>query len=130
MYSTRTGLVLAFHGCDQSLVEEVLLGKIPLKQSNNKYDWLGPGVYFWDNSPSRALEYATSLRDNPGRSKIKIKNPAVIGAVVDLGHCLDLLDFENLLLLKLGYEILIATNKASGSLIPSNKNVGGSTDFL
>ncbi len=130
MYSTRTGLVLAFHGCDQSVVEDVLLGKTSLKGSNNKYDWLGHGIYFWDNSTARALEYATFLKDNPGRSKKKIITPAVIGAVISLGHCLDLLDFENLELVKLGYEILIATNEVSGSPIPVNKNVGGSKDLL
>lgn len=130
MYSTRPGLVLGFHGCDQSVVDDVLLGRTPLKGSNNKYDWLGHGVYFWDNSASRALEYATLLRDNPGRARKKIINPAVIGAVINLGHCLDLLDYENLKLVRLGYEVLTATNSASGEPIPINKSVGDNKDLL
>ncbi len=36
MYSTRSGLILGFHGCDKSLVEDILLGKINLKDSKNK----------------------------------------------------------------------------------------------
>jgi hypothetical protein len=44
MYSTRTGLVLGFHGCDQSIVDNILLGKENLKQSDNTYDWLGHGI--------------------------------------------------------------------------------------
>jgi hypothetical protein len=130
MYSTRPGLVLAFHGCDQSLVNHVILGSTALKPSTNKYDWLGHGVYFWDNSPARALEFATFLRDNPGKSKSKIINPAVIGAVINLGYCLDLLDFQNLQLVKLGYEILAITNAASGSPIPVNKIAGDNNDLL
>jgi hypothetical protein len=105
MYSTRTGLILAFHGCDQGVVDKVITGKSALTHSTNKYDWLGHGIYFWDNSPSRALEYATFLKENPKRSKQKITQPAVIGAVLNLGFCLDLLDYKNLDFVKLGYEI-------------------------
>jgi len=93
MYSTRTGLILAFHGCDQSVADNVISGKSPLVHRKNKYDWLDHGIYFWNNSPSRALEYATFLKDNPQRSKQKIEHPAVIGAVINLGVCLDLLGY-------------------------------------
>ena len=58
MYTTKTGLILGFHGCDESIVDNILLGKEDLKQSDNTYDWLGHGIYFWENSPSRALEFA------------------------------------------------------------------------
>ncbi|HEX5154283.1 MAG TPA: hypothetical protein VFW07_22700 [Parafilimonas sp.] len=127
MYSTRPGLILAFHGCDQSIVNDILTGNTTLEQSNNKYDWLGHGIYFWDNSPSRALEYATFLKNHPGRAKSRINTPAVIGAVINLGFCLDLLDFENLNLLKLGYELL---STAAGNNMPRNKPVGTSKDLL
>ncbi len=130
MYSTRAGLILAFHGCDQSVVHNVLNDKSPLKTSNNKYDWLGHGIYFWDNSPSRALEYATFLSKYPDRSVRPIKKPAVIGAVINLGYCLDLLDFENLKFLKLGFGLLDATCKSSGIDLPANKNVGTDKDLL
>ena len=96
MYSTRSGLILGFHGCDKSIVEDVLTGKINLKKSENNYDWLGHCIYFWENSPSRALEYAKSLKKYPQRSKNPINEPAVIGAIIDLGYCLDLTDYENL----------------------------------
>ncbi len=127
MYSTRPGLILAFHGCDQSIVNSVLTGKASLQESNNKYDWLGHGIYFWDNSPSRALEYATFLKDHPERSKSRINHPAVIGAVIHLGYCLDLLDFENLQLLKLGFDLL---STAADTNMPKNKFVGTSSDLL
>jgi ribulose-5-phosphate 4-epimerase/fuculose-1-phosphate aldolase len=77
MYITRTGLILGFHGTDQSIVDDVLNGKGDLKERDNVYDWLGHGIYFWDNSPSRAMDWAIELSKRKGS---KIKKPAVIGA--------------------------------------------------
>ena len=130
MYSTGTGLVLGFHGCDKSVVEEVLNNRQSLRGSNNKYDWLGNGVYFWENSPSRALEYANYLKENSTRAVNPIKEPAVIGAVLQFGHCLDLLDYQNLKLLKLGYEILKETYEVSEYELPKNKPVGDIKELL
>ncbi|MCB9233599.1 MAG: hypothetical protein H6581_18220 [Bacteroidia bacterium] len=130
MYSTGTGLILGFHGCDKSVVEKVLNGHQSLKHSNNKYDWLGNGVYFWENSPSRAMEYARHLKKNPERANNPIKEPAVIGAVLKLGNCLDLLDYQNLKLLKFGYEILTESYKFSEFKMPVNKPIGNLNDLL
>ncbi|MDR3328920.1 MAG: hypothetical protein LBS63_02270 [Prevotellaceae bacterium] len=44
MYSTRSGLVLGFHGCDKSVADAVLSGAAALKSSTNSYDWLGYGI--------------------------------------------------------------------------------------
>lgn len=121
MYSTRTGLILAFHGCDASVVKKVLNGEEKLSFSKNDYDWLGFGNYFWDNSPSRALQFAKMLQKYPNtNNNTKITKPAVIGAILNLGYCLDLLDYSNLTLLKLGYDILIQKNTESGEPIPIN----------
>ena len=128
MYSTRPGLILGFHGCDESVALEVLNGKTSLKKSTNSYDWLGHGVYFWENSPSRALEFAEYLQNHPKRSKGTITKPAVIGAVIHLGFCFDLLDFSNLQLLKSGYRILQDTNIWSD--FPQNKSIGGIGELL
>lgn len=124
MYTSRTGLVLGFHGTDESVVQDTLNGKDDLKAQNNIYDWLGHGIYFWDNSPSRALDWAIELskrKDSP------IKKPAVIGAILDLGYCLDLLDYKNLALVKLGYDILESTLSASKAKLPENR---GNTNDL
>ena len=128
MYSTRTGLVLGFHGCDESVAMKVLTGEVPLKKSANNYDWLGHGSYFWENSPSRAMEFAVHLQNFPNRSKGKIEKPAVIGAVIDLGYCLDLLDYENLQMLKLTYEVMLSTSNIAD--FPENKSIGGIGDLL
>jgi hypothetical protein len=129
MYSTKTGLVLGFHGCDKSIINDILLGKKELKQSNNTYDWLGHGIYFWENSPSRAVEFAEFLKNNPQRARTPIKTPSVIGAVIDLGYCLDFTDYSNLQLLKEGYELLkTAIDTLEVKL--TNKPIGENKDLL
>ena len=128
MYSTRSGLVLGFHGCDESVAMKVLTGEEFLKKSVNSYDWLGHGIYFWENSPSRAMEFAEHLQKFPDRSKGKMTKPAVIGAVIDLGFCLDLLDFGNLQTLKTAYRLLLSTSNISD--LPENKYIGGMGDLL
>ena len=129
MYSTKTGLVLGFHGCDESIINDILLGKKELKQSDNTYDWLGHGIYFWENSPSRAVEFAEFLKNNPQRARTPIKSPSVIGAVIDLGYCLDFTDYSNLQLLKGGYELLKTAIDKSGVKL-TNKPIGENKDLL
>ena len=53
--------VLGFHGCDKEVGLGVLNGRIQLKPSNNEWDWLGEGIYFWEHNPLRGLEYAIEI---------------------------------------------------------------------
>jgi len=80
MYTKLPAFVLGFHGCDQSLVDAVVNGRDVLRPSRNDYDWLGHGIYFWENNPGRAYEYAHMLRDHPKRGAGKVRKPAVLGA--------------------------------------------------
>ena len=79
-------VVLAYHGCDAAVAERLLAGE-PFQNSENDYDWLGAGVYFWEYGADRALRFA---RDQQRRGKVS--EPAVVGALVQLGHCFDLMD--------------------------------------
>lgn len=81
-------------------------------------------------SPDRALEYIQFLKDHPSRSKKPIQKPAVIGAVIDLGHCFDLLDYRSLQLLKSSYDVFKSIWEKIGKKLPENKNVGNSEDLL
>ena len=130
MYSTIPGLTLGFHGCDESIVEKILLNQSEFKKSRNLYDWLGHGIYFWENSPSRTLEYAEFLKSHPHRSKKQIKNPAIIGAVLDLGHCLDFTDYQYLEILKETHNTFIEIYKNSEFIIPENKTLKSNSDLL
>ena len=74
------GLTIGFHGCDEEVARTVILNHTELVASQNAYDWLGSGIYFWENDSTRAWEFA----------KDKYKRPCVIGAIINLGYCLDL----------------------------------------
>jgi hypothetical protein len=82
-------LIVAYHGTDESVVRRVLSGKQDLLPSKRDYDWLGNGVYFWEQGPRRALEFAYEMA---ALNRNDVKNPAVIGAYINLGDCLDFLD--------------------------------------
>ena len=101
MYRKAIGrVVYGFHGCDLSTKEAILKNGEYFKESQNEYDWLGSGVYFWENDPQRALEFAESVIKDHKQSKGTIRKPAVIGAIIDLGNCLDLSIRENIQLLE------------------------------
>lgn len=116
-YATYPGYVFGFHGCDESIGEDILRGKVThLSPSKNDYDWLGHGIYFWEANPSRALEFASERADGKPVSKGNISKPFVLGAIIDLGRCLNLLDSRALRELQDAHYILMATQDA----LPSN----------
>jgi|GEM_PF-72246 hypothetical protein len=123
LYSKRSNLVIGFHGCDRSTVERMRKGGM-LDPSTHDYDWLGHGAYFWQNNIQRAWNFAEEVKERTG----KIKEPAVLGAVIDLGHCLDLIDSESLQFLKDAYEVLCKVNAEYGIPLPKNVGVRDSND--
>ena len=129
MYPTKAGLLIGFHGCDKSLRDRIVKGETTLHHSENLYDWLGNGIYFWENNQQRALEFAKELKRNPRGTHI-IKTPAVLGAVIDLGFCLDLLDSEYLKLVSESHATLLVSCKTLGLDMPVNKSIPGSKDLL
>lgn len=127
LYANRPNLTIGFHGCDQSVVDKVIAGKENLLASTNDYDWLGSGIYFWENNEERAMEWAVELSKRPGSS---VKQPAVIGAIIDLGYCFDLTDTAYLKELKKSYDFALEFSRISGIPLPVNKTLGSSTDLL
>ena len=95
-----------------------LTGSSDLLQSDGDYDWLGPGIYFWESDPVRAREWADDKVD-----RLKFAEPFVIGAVIDLGNCLDLLVRENLNLLRVAYDSLAAFHRDIGLELPVNRDL-------
>jgi hypothetical protein len=77
------GPLVGFHGCDRKVGEGVLSGKKKLQPSQNDYDWLGHGIYFWVDSVERGLEWARERSTRPkGQSGTQIRNAYVIGAFI------------------------------------------------
>ena len=58
MYAKLPNLVLGFHGCSIETYQNVIHKQQNLKKSDNKSDWLGNGIYFWEYSYQRAFEWA------------------------------------------------------------------------
>jgi hypothetical protein len=82
---TAPRTVVGYHGCSQQAAEKIL-AEGRFEPSTNAYDWLGEGVYFWEYAPYRALNWAILKCGRTG------EQPAVIGATIRLGRCLNLLD--------------------------------------
>jgi len=121
MYSKLPNAVFGFHGCSVTVYDSVISGDEHLKPSNNAYDWLGNGIYFWENSFERAAEWAKNKYGVDGR---------VVGAILDLGNCLDFTDYRSMEILKLGYEMLKINCDAIGEQIPVNKFGKSQNDLL
>lgn len=104
IYQKSPHFVLGFHGCDKTVADAVLNSQTEhLKPSQNTYDWLGNGVYFWLNDPQRAYEWACQTKK---RKPELIKEPYVIGAIIDLGYCLNLCERPSIQILKKSYNEL------------------------
>ncbi|MCR5612536.1 hypothetical protein [Treponema sp.] len=112
MYNAESNIVFGFHGCERILAERLVNNPSEnLHYSEHLYDWLGKGMYFWENDPERALEWA--------KNSSKIKDPAVLGAAISLGNCLDFMQSKNIDELKKLYESYIEI----GIKVPENKNI-------
>jgi hypothetical protein len=110
--------VIAYHGCDAETAERLLAGE-PFKKSRNDYDWLGEGIYFWEYGADRALRFA---QDQKRRGKVT--TPAIVGALVQLGRCFDLMDTGFTNELPVAFELLKQRHAQDGTPLPEN---GGKT---
>ena len=104
--------VIGYHGCDQSVARKVLLHGKNLRASDNDYDWLERGIYFWEHGPQRAYEWA---RQSEG-----VKEPAVLGAFINLGYCFDLLDTNYTQLLAEMFPLYRQACEDTGTPLPAN----------
>ena len=114
-YEILPSFLLGFHGTDQLTAEEVLAGTKHLSASQNEYDWLGHGIYFWEYSPLRAYQFAQEKFRWLGRNE----SVAVVGAVINPGLCLNLLDASGLKHLETGYQAML-TGRGGPEFLPKN----------
>lgn len=122
VYEYQPSFILGFHGCNKAVGEDVLSRqKLHLKPSEKSYDWLGSGIYFWEGSVARAWEWAYAKQ-----AEGKIKEPFVVGAIIDLKHCLDLFDSNAMAQLVPVHRAVVQSAKKNGDPVP--KNVGPTPD--
>jgi hypothetical protein len=72
---------VGFHGTSRAALPHLVAGDI--QQSDHRYEWLGTGLYLWQDSPWRAQEWAIEHHGD---------DAAVVTARVSLDACLDLLN--------------------------------------
>jgi hypothetical protein len=112
--------VTGYHSCDRKIGLDVLNGKDHLKPSNNSWDWLGGGIYFWEQNPERALQYALESAQGTQFNRIRINTPFVVGTTIHLGNCLNLMEPESLSILEEAYDGLVKTHEKTGKKLPQN----------
>jgi hypothetical protein len=126
MHSLSSSFVLGYHGCSREIGEAILRGDEQLRVSVNEYDWLGSGIYFWETNPIRGLQWA-----NEAVKRKKFDEPFVVGAVIDLGYCFDLMSHNAMQALKAAYHSFrracTKSPKFHDADFPENK---GSRDLL
>lgn len=120
MSRLATSFVLGYHGCDHTLAQRAVSGEIDLLHSDKDFDWLGPGAYFWESDPQRALEWALWKAERGDYAE-----PAVIGAVIDLRNCLDLVSRDDVELVKAAHRSFREMQELAGLPVPRNRSVKG-----
>jgi len=112
-------IVLGYHGCGLDYAEALIRGEETMEAwrfSENPYDWLGHGIYFWEFAPKRAKAWS--------------KKGGVVGAVIQLGICLDLTDIDNTAALAREFEIIRVLYERQGIPLPENKGKWRDLDCL
>jgi hypothetical protein len=112
-------IVLGYHGCEPAFAGALIRGEMRIEEwqpSQNPYDWLGHGIYFWEFAPHRAKTWG-------GKG-------GVVGAVIQLGLCLDLTDVYYTDLLKDEYKMVRRARKQQGLTMPQNRGNRRGLDCL
>jgi hypothetical protein len=107
--------VHGYHGCSHAVADRILRGE-SFVPSTNLWDWLGAGIYFWEYGPDRALRWAEQSRS--------VRKPAVVGAIIQLGLCFDLLDTYFTAQLRDFYERWVSLLQMRGDQLPHNRGKG------
>jgi hypothetical protein len=121
--SGETALIV-YHGCDVTTRDDLVSGRLKhLNHSNNRYDWLGPGAYFFEGDVERALLFAQASHTNPTKryTAKPIATPAVVGAILRIQRWLDMTTQAGIKEFSLAYQAMAAGLEATGSALPSNR---------
>lgn len=121
--------VFGFHGTSAGAVRSIITEGF--RGSSKEWDWLGDGIYFWQDAPERAWEWGSKNRGYGS-------DAAVIGARIKLRvesesgkrMCIDLLDIGWNVPLRNMYDFLDKKCKSSGERLPTNHGQSHELDRL
>jgi hypothetical protein len=110
--------MIGFHGCDESIRNQLVQNPNSVKKSEKSYDWLGHGFYLWENNYERALKWAVDKQ-----KRGQLEKPSVLGVTYQLDHCLDFTDSASIDILSQYYSLMKADFTVSNKDLPTNKNM-------
>ncbi len=110
-------LVRGYHGTSSEVADIIAAEGFQL--SRNTYDWLGDGVYFFQDAPLRAWEWAIDRHGS---------NAAVMGAEIQITDCLDLLDLHWNQVLSDAYDAYLKLLREAGLIVPTQSGGSHSLD--
>src|SRR5712691_7761740 len=99
--------VTGFHGTSAASAERIMNSGFTI--SRNEWDWLGDGVYFFQDAPIRAWRWAREHYSD---------SAAVVGAEIRLEDCMDLLDVRWSSVLAETYDRFVEKMKESRVPLP------------
>jgi hypothetical protein len=109
--------MLGFHGCDESVMMQLVNNPNEVKISQETFDWLGHGFYIWENNYERAFQWAKDKQYRGG-----IEKPAVVGVMYQLNYCLDFSDSHFINLLRRYFAMMIDDFHDTAKIIPQNRD--------
>jgi len=112
--------VLGYHGCHIDVANMLTSGGV-FRLSDNDYDWLGSGAYFWEYAPFRAHLWAQRRHG---------AKAAIVRAEIALGYCLNLLDMEHFKDVKREYENVAKAFAETNISLPRNHRGRNQLDKL
>jgi hypothetical protein len=112
--------VTGYHGCHIDVANDIVSGA-GFRPSENGYDWLGAGIYFWEDGPSRAAEWARYKFGDSG---------TVVKANISLEHCLNLLDTAHFERMEQSYLGIVRTSEQLGLAVPKNTRKLHELDYV
>lgn len=116
--------VIAYHGCDVTVRDDLVTGRLHhLDHSNNDYDWLGPGAYFFEGDVERAFYFAHASHSYPARryTARPIASPSVVGSILKVASWLDMTTQAGLVEFKESYQGMLAVLDADQRPVPHNR---------
>ena len=100
-------MVYGYHGTSIQAAQRIIEHGFDF--STNDYDWLGTGVYFFQDAPQRAYSWAIERYPD---------SPAVIRSQLVLENCLDLLDISWYPIIREAYEMFVCAYQKANIPLP------------
>jgi len=102
--------VRGYHGTSAEAAASI--AQEGFRRSQEPWDWLGEGIYFFQDAPARAREWSVQQGAT---------SPVVLAAVIRLEDCMDLLDIEWAQVIVDAYYDFVRLFAENGWSLPQNR---------